>query len=98
MATIKRLRQSSKPENNLRHWLITSKFFFIPRGRFHKSFVYEYVANILPELCVNTEQKYQEKRYDWQKNGVDFALSEAKKKKYIKQTKNDEGKGYYTFI
>jgi hypothetical protein len=91
-------RQSSKPENNLRQWLVTSKFFFIPRGRFHKTFIYAYVLNILPELCVNTDQKYQQERNEWQKNGVDFALAELKKRKVIKQTKNDEGKGYYTFF
>jgi hypothetical protein len=94
----KAMVKNQKPENKLYDWLMTSKLFFIPRGRFHKSFVYNYVENILPELCVNDEVKYGGKRNEWQKNGVDFALSELKKMKIIKQNKKDEGKGYYTFI
>jgi hypothetical protein len=92
------MKKETKPENQLFNWLMTSKFFFIPRGRFHKSFIYDYVENILPELCTNTDVNYGGKRNEWQKNGVDFALSKLKKAKVIKQSKKDEGKGYYTFI
>jgi hypothetical protein len=92
------MAKKQKPENKLYDWLMTSKLFFIPRGRFHKLFVYNYVENILPELCVNDEVKYGGKRNEWQKNGVDFALSELKRMKVIKQSAKDKNTGYYTFI
>ncbi len=85
-----------KPENKLRDWLITSKLFFLPKGRVHKSFIHAYVEAALPHLCTNTEVKYPGNRTEWQKNDVDFALTELKKAGVIKQTAKDEGKGYYT--
>lgn len=98
--TSKTFRSSDKPEINLRHWLETSRFRFLPRGRFHKSFIYTYVQSILPELCVNTDINYPGKRNEWQKNGVDFALSKVKEShpEHVNQPAEDEHTGYWTFL
>jgi hypothetical protein len=94
MSTLTRARKSGKPENNLRSWLVTSKLFFLPKGRVHKNFIYTYIETILPELCTSTEVKYAGQRTVWQ-HAVDFALSDLKKLGVIKQSARDAGTGYY---
>ncbi len=95
MSTLTRARKSGKPENNLRSWLVTSKLFFLPKGRVHKTFIYTYVQTILPELCTNNNIVHAGMRTVWQHN-VDFALSDLKKAGVIKQSVRDVGTGYYT--